>query len=198
MVGLLCARPAAAEEPSSSPRAELDFLQYGAAFTAESQTRSGGICPSGARERCILGSGGGFVVRVGHRSQEGWFLGGAYEFSKHDSANLLNLGILQQLRAEARRYLVRGSRFAPYVLGSVGAAGYGNEWAVETYGFATALGIGIEYESTREVFVGLAPAYRAIWLRSWQDKAGQERNGGVAHFIGLELTLEVRSAFARW
>jgi opacity protein-like surface antigen len=180
------------------PNVELDSLQYGAAFTAETRVASGGACPKGEAVPCILNSGGGIALRVGHRSQRGLYLGGAYEFSKHDSSNLLNLAILQQLRGEIRRYLTSGERMAPYALGGLGLAGYGNEWSVDTWGGVVNVGIGVEYEVTREVFIGLAPAYRVFVLRGWHDKAGQDRPGGIAQFLGLELTLEVRSVFERW
>lgn len=187
-----------AETSHPVPVVELDSLQYGAAFTAETRVASGGACPKGESAPCILNSGGGIALRVGHRSQRGLYLGGAYEFSKHDSSNLLNLAILQQLRGEARRYLMSGERVAPYALAGLGVAAYGNEWSVDTWGAVGTVGIGVEYEVTREVFVGFVPAYRVFVLRSWQDKAGQDRPGGIAQFLGLELTLEVRSVFERW
>lgn len=195
---------ARAEAPRTSPNSavpevELDSLQYGAAFTVETRAASGGVCPTGATVPCILNSGGGVAIRVGKRWQEeGWYVGGVYAFSKHDASNILNLAILQQLRAELRRYLARGTRLTPYVPFGAGLAAYGNEWSVDTYGGVATLGIGVEYEVTREVFLGLSPAYRAFWFRSWRDKAGQERPGGLAHFVGLELTMEVRSVFERW
>ena len=193
------AEPPHAPPSTAVPDVELDWLQYGAAFTVETRAASGGVCPTGATVPCILNSGGGVAVRVGKRWQEErWYLGGVYGFSKHDAQNILNLAILQQLRAELRRYLGSGTRLTPYVPFGAGLAAYGNEWSVDTYGGVATVGIGIEYEVTREVFLGLSPSYRAFWFRSWRDKAGQERPGGLAHFVGLELTMEVRSIFERW
>jgi hypothetical protein len=198
------ARVAAAEhviEPAAVPElppTELDFLQYGAAFAFEGRAKSGSVCPAGSTAPCILGSGGGLGLRVGHRSHEGWYIGGAYEFSKQDASSLLRLPILQQLRAEARKYLLLGTRMSPYIAGAAGLVGYGSEWKIDTFGPMVGAQIGLEFESTREVYVGFAPAYRVMRLRGWTDGAGQERPGAFAHFLGLELTLEARSAFARW
>ena len=198
LVALAPARALAADDVPALTPTQLDFLQYGAAIVTELRVAQQGICPQDATAPCILGNGGGLGLRVAHRSHEGWLFGGAYEFSKQDSSNILNLPILQQLRAEARYYLVHGSRLSPYLIAGAGGAAYGNQWSVDTWGFVVTGGLGIEYESTREVFVGLAPCYRAVHLGSWQDAAGQYRPGGLAHFIAIELTLEVRSPFARW
>lgn len=184
--------------PLELPPTQLDFLQYGAAITFEGRARVGDICPAQAEAPCILGSGGGVGVRVGHRSADGWYVGGAYEFSKQAASNLFRLPILQQARAEARYYLQRGNRASPYVQGGAGAAFYGSEWGVQTYGPLLTLGIGLEFEYTREVFVGILPVYRVARFNRWQDATGQERPAAFAHFVGFELTMEVRSPFARW
>lgn len=180
------------------PPTELDFLQYGAAFAVEGRARAGSVCPAQSTAPCILGSGGGIVLRAGHRSHEGWYLGGAYEFSKQNSSNLLRLPILQQLRGEVRRYLLRGLRVSPYLALGAGAAAYGSEWNIDTFGPVVSPQVGIEYESSREVFIGFAPAYRVMRLQSWTDGAGQHRPAAFAHFVGFELTLEARTPFARW
>lgn len=190
---VLASAPAAADEPGTR-----DALQYGAAFVAETRVRSGDICPSGSREPCILGSGGGLALRAGHRTRDGLYLGGVYQFTKHDSSNILNLPILQQLRAEVRRYVWTGDRIAPFFHASGGLVAYGTEWKPETWGMGLSIGPGLSFEVTPEVFAGVTPAYRVIFLRAWKDGAGQERPDGVAHFLGLELTLEARRAYARY
>lgn len=183
---------------ADEPRSEIDFVQYGAAFVAETRVARGKVCPSGAEEPCILGSGGGVVLRAAHRDHHGYSLGGAYEFSKQDASNILNLPILQQLRAEGRLYLTQGTRTAPFVFAGVGAVGYGNEWSIETWGGVLTAGVGVVHECNREVFCGASLGYRAIALDSFRDKAGQLRPSGLSHFIALELLLEVRTAYGRW
>lgn len=186
---------AAAEE---GPRSEIDFLQYGAAFVAETRVARGKVCPSGAEEPCILGSGGGVILRAAHREHHGYSLGGAYEFSKQDASNIINLPILQQLRFEGRLYLTRDTRTAPFVFAGGGLVGYGNEWGIETFGGVLTAGVGVVHECNREVFCGASFGYRGIVLDGFRDKAGQQRPSGVSHFLAFELLLEVRTAYGRW
>lgn len=196
-------RAAAAQATASHaapevPPAQLDFVQWGAAITVESRANAGDVCPADAKRPCILGSGGGVALRVGRRWHQDVYMGGAYEFSKQDASNLLRLPILQQARIEARDYLSRGTRLVPYVGAAVGVAAYGSEWRVDTLGPMGGVTGGLEFESTREVFVGLGLAYKVMRLSGWVDGAQQERPAAFAHFVALELTLETRSAFARW
>jgi len=152
---------------------------------------------------CILGSGGGLAIRMGYRSRGPWFLGGAYEFARIDSANLLRLGILQQLRGEARYYLDEGNRLTPYGLLGFGAVFYGNEWKVSSGGPMFAVGLGLEFQITQSTVIGLALSYRSLLFHHWTDSTGQVRADeylgfGFAHTVGLELILELRSPLARW
>lgn len=184
-------------ETVASPPTPRDWLQVGAAFISESVSEPGGVCPDRAREACILGSGGGVALRGGRRFQSGLWVGGVYSFSRHDAANLIKLPILQQLRLEARLYLRQGYRLTPYVVVGAGLGAYGSEWRAETFGPLATLGIGGEIELTQQVYAGATLAYRPLFLGEWVDSAGQSR-GGLAHLIGLELTLETRGPFERW
>ncbi len=188
----------AAPTRADEPRSKLDFLQYGASFVAETRVARSKVCPTGAEEPCILGSGGGVTLRAAHRDHRGYSLGGAYEFSKQDASNILNLPILQQLRVEGRWYLTHDTRTAPFVFVGVGAVGYGNEWNLETWGGVLTAGAGVAHECTREVFCGASLGYRAIALDSFRDQAGQQRPSGLSHFLALEVLLEVRTGYARW
>lgn len=180
--------------PPPTPR---DWLQVGAALISESVTAAGGVCPDRAREACILGSGGGAALRGGRRFQSGIWAGGVYSFSRHDAANLIKLPILQQLRLEGRWYLRQGYRLTPYVVAGAGLGAYGSEWRAETFGPLATAGAGGEIELTQQVYAGIALSYRPLFLGDWVDSAGQSR-GGLAHIIGLELTLETRGPFERW
>lgn len=185
--------------PAGQPRTERNWFQYGAAIVSEGRARAGSICPDEAVVPCILGSGGGVVLRGGRRAAPGtWYLGGAYEFSRHDAANLLRLPILQQARFEARYYFVPERQLGPYLIGAAGFAVYGPEWGIETYGPLGSLGVGLEVESARGVFLGAALAYRVMRLEGWRDRAGQDRPDAFAHFVALELTIETRTPVARW
>ncbi|MFO0660942.1 MAG: hypothetical protein U0165_14090 [Polyangiaceae bacterium] len=175
----------------------LNWLQYGAAFVFESRAAPGGVCPSGATVPCILGSGGGVALRLGTRRERIWYLGGEYQFTKHEASNLLRLPILQQLRFETRRYFGEGTKLAPYMLGQVGAALYGGEWQADTYGAVLGVGAGVEYQVSRQANIGFGAAYHGMYFDGWVDRVGQARNGGLAHFIGLEITLEARGRFKR-
>lgn len=201
LVLLTAGRAAAAHD--SPPPSSTHYLQYGVALTTETVASAADVCPRGAAAPCILGSGGGLAVRVGYRSRTAWYIGGAYEFSRQDSSNLLRLPILQQLRAETRAYFDRSMRLTPYAAASLGAVLYGNEWGSDTGGVTAGIGPGLEFQVTESTTVGLGIMYRPMLLRGWTDSAGELRADrylgfGLAHFIAIELNLSVREALPRW
>ncbi len=193
----------AAEPVSRPPPNSVEYFQYGVAVAFEKLGSAADVCPSNATVPCILGSGGGLAIRAGYRTRGPWLVGGAYEFSRHDSSNLLRLAILQQLRGEARYYADRSTRFSPYASMGAGLALYGSEWGASTGGLVATLGLGVEFQIAQATVVGCAPMYRAFMLRNFTDSAGQHRADsyfgfGLAHFIGLELVFEVRDPLPRW
>lgn len=192
-----------AQEVLGPSPTSFDHFQYGGALTAETVASAGDICPAGATQPCILRGGGGLTIRAGYRSRFPWYLGGAYEFSRHDSSNLLVLPILQQIRAEGRYYWDQGQRLQPYLTAAAGLALYGNEWSADTAGAVGALGVGVEFQVTPAFVLGGALVYRPLLLREWTDSAGQERASalagfGLAHFVALELGVELRDPLPRW
>jgi len=207
------ANRASAQQSQRPPPNNAEYFQYGVAVAMEKLLSGGDVCPApGAAtpatgERtptpCILGSGGGLGIRMGYRSRGPWYLGGAYQFTRMDSSNLLRLGILQQLRGEARYYLDRGNRLTPYGVLGVGAVFYGNEWQVSTGGPTLSAGLGLEFQITQYTVMGIALSYRNFLFHHWTDATGLTRANeylgfGFAHTIGLELILELRSPLARW
>lgn len=204
LLGVLFDSAHAAAEPSETPPpSSLEYFQYGAAVVSETLGSAADVCPSDAGTPCILGSGGGLSIRVGYRSRGPWLVQGAYEFSRHDSSNLLRLAILQQLRGEARYYLDQRTRLTPYLAMGAGLALYGSEWGAQTGGLVATLGAGLEFQITQSTVVGCAPMYRAFVLRNFIDSTGQARADqyfgfGLAHFIALELVFEVREPLPRW
>jgi opacity protein-like surface antigen len=203
----VCRAALAAE--AGPPPMSVHYLHYGVAVVTETVADSGDVCPSAPRSDgsaaapCILGSGVGAAIRIGYRSREPWYFGGAYEFSRQDASNLLNLPVLQQLRAETRYYFDTGRRLTPYVTAGLGAALYGNEWLAETWGVTSFLGAGLEFQLSESLVMGPAAAYRPFLFRSWTDGAGQRRADGylgfgLAHLIALEVVLEIRDPLSRW
>lgn len=169
-----------------SPRSP--FLQYGVAFTAE--FAPGTFCQA-PQLNCVLGSGGGVAGRVGWRSTGRWYLGGAYELSKQDASKLYLLPILQQLRGEARYYFDNGHDTVPFFSGGLGVAGYGDTWAVSTWGPAAFAAVGVESQTWSGPILGVSIGYRPMWFQ--QFSVGEQTRGpGFAHMISLDLTLEAR------
>ncbi len=190
--------------PGKAP-SNSHFLQYGVSFVAENVASAADICPTNPNNYvpCILGSGFGATVRVGYRTRSPWYFGGAYEFSHHDSSNLLRLAILQQLRGESRYYFDQGARLTPYISGAIGAAIYGNEWGADSGGPTVSLGPGVEYQADESVVVGLGLSWRGLIFHEWTDNANQRRADrylgfGLGHLIAIELILEVRDPLPRW
>ena len=178
------------------PPAGNPFIQYGVAFTTEIVASAGAMCPANSTVPCALGSGGDIVFpRIGWRSSGAWYLGGAYELSKQDGNTLYQLAILQQLRGEARYYFLNGHVLAPYLGGSAGIAGYGNEWAINTFGPDGGITLGLEAQVSRGTVVGLALNYRVIYFRSFVDSADDTRAASVAQLFGLDIQLEVRDPY---
>lgn len=192
------ALPAAQPHPErvSPPPINVDYLQFGVAFTGEFNLNPGAICPDSATAPCILGSGGGLVARAGYRSHGPWYVGAAYEFDRVNTNSLMRMGVLQQLRGEMRFLFDFGQRTEPYITAGLGAAAFGNEWGVETGGVTTSFGAGFEVQLSRTTVVGAALMYRPVLLFGWTDRAGQLRDTGIAHFVGLEMVLEARQQLA--
>lgn len=199
------AAPAPAPPPPVRPKPlHAAFAQYGMAINALVNVAAGASCGShvqaqgGAHDApCILGSGGGLLIRGGYRSPGPWYIGGVYGFAKLDSSNLLRLGIFQQLYAEIRYLPDTGYRASPYVAWGLGGVAYGNEWGVETGGAMLFGGGGFAFEVHRLAVVGLGAVYKPTLIIGWTDTAGIVRPTGVAHFVGLELQLELRTEVAR-
>ncbi|MBI4699618.1 MAG: hypothetical protein HY744_00385 [Deltaproteobacteria bacterium] len=189
----------ARREQPKPPPVHVDYLSYGLAISADVLVASGATCREspGDEVPCILGSGGGLVLRGGYRSAGPWYVGGAYQFSKTDSSNLYRLGILQQLRAEMRYVLDLGYRVAPYATWGLGGVVYGNEFGVETGGAGVCGGLGVERQRSRLTLLGLAASYQPTLLAGWTDTAGFERDPGLAQYLRLELQLELRSEHHR-
>jgi hypothetical protein len=180
-------------ETAPPPPSDIVYFQYGVAFSTEQIIAPGPICDRPGAP-CILGGGGGIVVRGGWRSTGPLYLGAAYELTKQDPNKLYRLALLQQARAEARYYLPTARVTEPYAVFSLGVAGYGNEWKIDPWGPATSLGAGVEYQITRQTVVGLAMAYRLLYLGRFTDTAGTARPAGVAQLFGVDLVLEQRDA----
>jgi len=180
-------------EASPPPPSSVVFFQYGVAFAAEQVVSAGNMCDAPGVP-CILGTGGGIVVRGGWRSSGPLYLGAAYELTKQDPNKLYRIALLQQARAEARWYFPTAREVEPYAAASAGLAGYGNEWDVDTWGPGGSLGAGVEYQVTRRTVVGLAFAYRLLHFQRFTDTAGTNRSPGIAQLFGLDLVLEQRDA----
>ncbi len=179
------------DTPVSPPTTERAFIQYGVAFTIEDVVSAGPICSS---DPCILGSGGGIAGRIGWRPSERFYIGGTYELSKQDPYKLYLLGILQQIRAEVRNYFPTGNRTTPFVFAGVGVAGYGNEWAIDTWGPSATVGAGLEVQLSGGSLFDLSLLYRPIYLRSFVDSSTTSHDAGIAQFLGLELAVEAQDA----
>ena len=179
------------------PPLHIDYATYAVAVTADVLADPGATCGDSASP-CILGSGGGLVLRGGYRAPGPWYVGGAYQFSKTDSDNLYRLAILQQLRAEARYMLDMGYRTRPYATFGLGGVIYGNEWGAETGGGTVSAGIGVEFEVSRLALVGLAAYYQPVVLAPFRDTAEFERPAGVAQYVRLEIQFEIRSELSRF
>jgi hypothetical protein len=193
---------AAGHAVTAPPKSERGYLQYGVALSAEGVASPGPICKESVSilqslavpsTNCILGSGGGISARVGWRPSEVLYIGGAYEMTKQDPNQLYRLGILQQARAEGRRYFPNGRESAPFVLLAAGVHGYGNEWSIDTWGLDGSLGVGLEVELGGPV-LELSLAYRAMYFKAWTDTSEIPHDSGVAHFLALEVSIEAKDA----
>jgi hypothetical protein len=180
-------------ERNPPPPSHVVYFQYGVAFTGEQVVDAGPICKDLSKP-CVLGDGGGIIIRGGWRSSGPLYLGGAYELTKQDPNKLFRIAMLQQARGEARYYIATHRVTEPYASASLGVVGYGNEWKVDTYGPIGSVGGGIEYQLTQRTVVGLALNYRMAYLSTFTDTAGSHREGGIAQLLGFDLVLEQRES----
>jgi hypothetical protein len=195
---------AGADHQVTPPRGpQNNSAQVGFALAAETVVSPGSVCPASATTPCILGSGGGVAVRFGYRLGSPWYFGGAYEFTRHDSSNVLRLAILQQLRAEARYYFEHGQRTTGFLAAGAGVHIYGNDWGADMAGGLLTVGPGVEFELSAKAVVGCMAMYRLLIPKSLHDGtsdplAGGPLGFGLAHVFGLEFELEVRDPVPHW
>jgi opacity protein-like surface antigen len=202
---LLVARPASAQAVAPPPTS-VEYLQYGVSLHTLTLLDGGAVCPEQAPPAftpCILGSGGGLGLRLGYRTRGPFYFGAAFQLSRLNSSNLLRLGIQQRLTAEGRYYFDRGNRLTPYLSGALGGALYGNEFAATARGLALGLGVGVEYQISERTVVTLLPTYQPIFFRRFTDAIGQERaegtlGFGLAHWLAVQVVIEVRDPLSRW
>ncbi len=193
----------ARSQTAAPPPTSVEYLQYGVSLHTLTLLDGGTVCPEDTPTPCILGSGGGLGLRIGYRSRGPFYLGAAFQLSRVNSSNLLRLGIQQRLTAEGRYYFDRGNRLTPYLLGALGGALYGNEFAATAGGVALGFGVGLEYQISARTVVTLLPTYQPILFRRFTDTTGQERAAGplgfgLAHWLAVQLVLEVRDPLSRW
>jgi hypothetical protein len=180
------------EPLSQPPPTHRAYVQYGVGLAAEVVASAGPICSN--VQNCIVGSGGGASITVGYRPETEIYVGGAYEFSKQDASELYRLAILQQVRAEARRYFPTGREISPFLVVGLGVQAYGNEWSIDTWGPNATIGGGAEFELGGGPVLALTVAYRPMYFQSWVDSSTISHGSGVAHFVSLEVSLEARDA----
>jgi hypothetical protein len=169
------------------------YLSYGFAFHSESLLATGNVCPKLASEQCILGSGGGLSFSGALRTPV-YSLGATYEASFHDSNNIYQRGVLQQLRGEWRLRRLGfdiTETIHPFVGAGGGVAGYGDNWRIATLGGSGHALVGAEWDLGVKVSMTFAIAYRAIYFRAFEDPSRQYRPAGLAHLLGLQLGLEL-------
>ena len=170
-----------------------NIFQFGIALAGKFALGSP-FCHSGAT--CVLGSGGGIAARFGHVFQNHWYVGGGYDFSKHDSSQLYRLAILQQVRIEGRYLYPLSKSWLLVPFSAAGLAGYGNEWSVHTWGPALTLGVAVEAHVGGSV-VGLGLSWQGMYLQRFSDPGhdGAFFAAGVPQFMSLELRLEATERF---
>ncbi len=194
---------AQAQSGSAPPPTSVEYLQYGLSLHTLTLLSGGAVCPDGADTPCIVGSGGGLGLRAGYRSRGPFYLGAAFQLSRLNSSNLLRLGILQRLTFDGRYYFDRGNRLTPYLLGGIGGAIYGNEWSASSGGIGLSFGVGGEYQISERLVVTLVPTYQPVLFRRYTDSTGQERAAGplgfgLAHWLAVQVVIEVRDPLSRW
>jgi hypothetical protein len=90
-----------------------------------------------------------------------------------------------------------GYRTSPYATWGLGGVVYGNEFGVETGGGTAFLGLGFEMQLSRAALIGGAAYYQPMVFAGFVDTANFDRDVGVAHYLRVELQVELRSELSR-
>ena len=132
-------------------------------------------------------------MRVGWRPNDAFYIGGAYEISKQDPDQLYRLGILQQLRAEGRRYFPTGREVTPFLLVGRGRrAATATSGRVDTWGPTATLGGGIEVELGGPVLLRLGRLPAHVLPLLGRSRRATTSQSGVVHFVGLDIAVEAK------
>jgi hypothetical protein len=175
------------DAPQPAPDNQVS-AHYGVGIVAEIPASTGRLCDD--TNPCILGSGAGVAARLGFDTPNRRLLGIVYSVTKQDSAKLYRLATLQQLRAEGRLGFNTHRIFEPFVLGGLGAAAYGNEWAIDTYGPLISLGVGGRLEVAHAAFVALSLNYRGFRSVAFTDDSGVSRPVALVQLVGFDISFE--------
>lgn len=169
------------------------YLSYGASFYSEAKLGSGGLCPTDATTRCVLGGGGGIAFSGAYRLPS-YSLGAVYEVTFHDSNAVYQRGVLQQLRGEWRyrpRFAVLYESINLFAGLGGGIATYGDDWGISTFGPSGHLTIGSEVDMGVKLSFVFSLAYRVFYFRQFVDASGQDRPAGPVQMLGIQLGLEL-------
>lgn len=153
---------------------------------------NGALCPSAAE--CVYSNGGGVGGHVERRWPSGPAVGLAYELGFVNSNGVFELGLIQELRGQAKYYFLPRSLVHPFVGGGVGAVIFGDTFRVATAGVSVTAIVGLELELTELLSAFVTLPVRAIRFAPFtagRDGVRRAADGDFSVTAALQLGLVI-------
>ena len=150
------------------------------------------VCP--APGDCVMQGGGGIGATIERRWPFGPSVGLGYELIFVDANGVFELGVIQELRAQASYRFLPDSLVHPFFGGGIGALVFGDTFSVATAGVSVMFFAGIELELT-EVFSLWASVPVRLFLvdafTTERDGIARAEDGGLNVTSALQLGLSI-------
>ncbi len=186
--GLVAAQPDGDFELPAEPDALEPVLSGNFHVALLGPVSTLGLCPSSGD--CVLGVGGGVGAIIERRWPFGPAVGLGYELLFFDANGVFEVGVLQELRAQARYRFLQLSLFHPFVGGGVGALVFGDSFEVSTAGASILAFVGVEVELTEVFSVSLSVPVRVFWVETFtSDRDSVRRAEDTAFDVTMALQL---------
>lgn len=151
------------------------------------------LCPNGSE--CVFSGAGNVGAQIERRWPSGPAVGLSYELGFVNSNAVYELGLLQELRGQARYYFLPRSLLHPFIGGGVGAVVFGDTFRIATAGVSATAFVGVELEMTELLSVFVTLPVRAVRFGAFTTDRDGVRRASDGNFtvtaslqVGIAIT----------